>query len=281
MLAHVYQQPKPFEKFTYDSLVRKKSSLESEYILLDNTQYKEIWLVMDLYSQIEPPLLSPHILRKNEARNVKFITDTMQQVEADNSYYKYNLNNCHIRKTSNARKLKAIKEKLYDFTVWQQSERSLTPSDKERIENILDIDYFQAQHDKKVYIGFTPYVHNESNNCMEKLADTIFSQAIYDCSEFATVTPCFATISGGSEHIIKMNDIYGITQPNTVSIMMTDADNSWQATCLGQLANDGIHFTAPPYIGNQNLSDGNLLINMQVLDRIAGLPTGDIKFVYV
>ncbi|XP_037812692.1 uncharacterized protein LOC119604264 [Lucilia sericata] len=234
VLSYLTKQPDPLERFAYDSAIRKKSTLTSEYILLNDTIYPEVWIVVDLYSHMDPPLLSPHILRKNTARNAKLIIDIMQKPVPNSSYYKYNLNNCHIRKTCSLRLKNEIKGKLQYLKSWQM-EQSLDEKAKNVIENTIDTDYFGINSGKKVYIGFTAYARNPSNGCKEQISDTIFSNAIYDICNFSTVTPSFATTAGRSEHIIKLSDNQLTTTPSSVQIKLSHEDNSWQAWTMGHL----------------------------------------------
>ncbi|XP_037820474.1 uncharacterized protein LOC119609673 [Lucilia sericata] len=127
----------------------------------------------------------------------------MQKPVPNSSYYKYNLNNCHIRKTCSLRLKNEIKGKLQYLKSWQM-EQSLDEKAKNVIENTIDTDYFGINSGKKVYIGFTAYARNPSNGCKEQISDTIFSNAIYDICNFSTVTPSFATTAGRSEHIINL-----------------------------------------------------------------------------
>ncbi|KAI8123780.1 hypothetical protein FF38_07649 [Lucilia cuprina] len=278
MFSYLTKQPDPLERFAYDSAIRKKCTLTSEFVLLNDTIYPEVWIVVDLYSHIDPPLLSPHILRKNSARNEKLIIDLMQMPVPNSSYYKYNLNNCHIRKTGNLRLRNEIIGKLKYLKSWQ-TEQSLDKNAIDIIENTFDIDYFDIKSEKKVYIGFTAYARNPDNCCKEQISDTVFSNAIYDVCNFSSVMPSSATTTaGGSEHIIKLCDNNAITTSPIIQIKLSDEYNSWNACTMGYLQEDGLHFTAPPYTGQINANDKNCLINLQVMENI---PIGAIKFVYI
>lgn len=144
-LTYFYEQPGPFEKFIYNSLVRKKCSFQSEFIFCYNELLPKVSLVADLYSQLDPPLLSPHVLRNNFSKSDVFLTDTMHQMCSESSYYKYFVNNCHIRRTCNSRGLKVINKKLLALKIWQQAEEFLDCRETKLIENTIIMDYTRSK----------------------------------------------------------------------------------------------------------------------------------------
>lgn len=129
-------------------------------------------------------------------------------------------------------------------------------------------------------MGITPYVFNDVTNCREKIAETTFSHAIYDCNGFVPATPCSGSASGGTEHILKVNISNAIKAPGEVRLLLSDEENTWQNVITGDFKYDGIHFIAPPYTGHWSLKDGNRLAYIKILDCVENLPNIVFKFVY-
>lgn len=154
MFTYIYKQPHALQKFTYPSLIRKKSTLESEFVFCYSTLLTNMNIVIDLYSQQNPLRLSKHKLVSSNNKKIGkyFIIDVMDQVDPLLSYYKYILENCHIQRTSNKHSKHVIKNKLNELKMFQLSVQNLTARDKEIIDNTISIEYSEEQEEKKVKI---------------------------------------------------------------------------------------------------------------------------------
>lgn len=146
-LTYIYQQPVPIENFCYDSLIKKHGTLECEFVLCTSDDIQNIYVVIDLYMQLQPLRLAPYCIKEHNKKDVNFIVNRMERISP--GYYKCKLENCHIQMVSNKTKFKYIKTKLKDLQKWQYG-NELSSIELDRIDNIVATDYDNTPLEEKV-----------------------------------------------------------------------------------------------------------------------------------
>ena len=150
--GYIYQQPLPTENFCYNHRIQKSNkTLACEFVLctadtpVGDTEI--VHVLIDLYAQLEPLRLAPYCIKQKFNFGFSFIVDQMERVSP--GYYKYKLENCHIRKECTKTKCKRVKNKLRGLYEWKYGQ-NITLKDLERIDNTVSTDYDNMPLEDKV-----------------------------------------------------------------------------------------------------------------------------------
>ncbi|TMW54123.1 hypothetical protein DOY81_000799 [Sarcophaga bullata] len=260
-------------------LIKKNKTLECEYVLCTANDYDDtqnVYVVIDVYAQIEPLRLAPYCIKQEDNLGLTFMVRQMEQVSP--GYYRFKLQNCYIRKESNKKKYKRIGNKLRDLHKWQYGQ-NITAMDLDRIDNILATDYDNMPLEDKVYIGFTPYIYDFHTGSKVALGATTFTQPIYD-SPSSIIQPNFGYVAGGSKHFIKLPKSVSVSRP--ILLQLTTVDSSWRIFLNSEPCPNGLRFILPSIEQMWQYEEEIRLFYLQFMDEtIADLPKGRFKFIYI